>query len=66
MLDVRRYSPGDAFEFCEQLKDRSPQQRIVFLVGAPRYLSLTWPGEVIAEDVSSGQWGETVRRLLAA
>jgi DNA-binding NtrC family response regulator len=66
MLDVRRYSPGDALEFCEQLKDRSPQQRIVFLVGAPTYLSLTWPGEVIAEDASSGQWGETVRQFLAA
>ena len=66
MLDVRRYSPGDALEFCERIKDRSPQQRIAFLVGAPTYLSLTWPGEVIAEDASSGQWGVTVRRFLAA
>jgi CheY-like chemotaxis protein len=66
MLDVRRYSPGDALEFCEQIKDRSPQQRVAFLVGAPTYLSLTRPGEGIAEDATSGQWGETVKRFLAA
>ena len=66
MLDVRRYSPGETFEFYEQIKDRSPQQRIVFLVGAPSYLSLTWPGEVSVGENSRGQWGETVRRFLAA
>jgi hypothetical protein len=67
MLDVRRYSPGEALEFYEQIKDASPRQRIVFLVGPPRYLSLTWPGEVTAvDDASRGQWGETVRRFLAA
>jgi DNA-binding NtrC family response regulator len=66
MLDVRRYSPGEMLEFYEEIKDRDPRQRIAFLVGAPTYLSLTWPGEVIAEDASSGQWGETVRRFLAA
>jgi DNA-binding NtrC family response regulator len=67
MLDVRRYSPGDALEFYEQITDASPRQRIVFLVGPPTYLSLTWPGEVTAvDDASRGQWGETVRRFLAA
>ena len=66
MLDVRRYSPGETLEFYEQIKDRSPQQRVVFLVGAPTYLSLTWPGEVSVGENSRGQWGETVRRFLAA
>jgi hypothetical protein len=66
MLDVRRYSPGETLEFYEEIKDRSPRQRIAFLVGAPTYLSLTWPGGVIAEGASSGQWGETVNRFLAA
>jgi hypothetical protein len=66
MLDVRRYSAGEMLEFCEEIKDRDPRQRIAFLVGAPTYLSLTWPGEIIAEDASSGQWGETVKRFLAA
>jgi len=66
MLDTRRYSPGDALEFCEQIKSASPGERIAFLVGPPTYLSFTWPGEVIAEDGPSGQWGETVKRFLAA
>ena len=66
MLDVRRYSPGETLEFYEQIKDKSPQQRIVFLVGAPTYLSRTWPGEVSGGENSRGQWGETVRRFLAA
>jgi len=66
MLDVRRYSSGETLEFYEQIKQASPRERVVFLVGPPTYLSLTWPGEVIAEDASSGQWGETVKRFLAA
>jgi hypothetical protein len=66
MLDVRRYPQGETLEFYEEIKQASPRERVVFLVGPPTYLSLTWPGEVIAEDASSGQWGETVRRFLAA
>ena len=66
MLDVRRYSPGETLEFYDRIKQASPRQQVVFLVGPPTYLSLTWPGEVFAEDASSGQWGETVRRFLAA
>jgi len=66
MLDVRRYSPAEALEFYEQIKQASPREQVVFLVGPPTYLSLAWPGEVFAEDASSGQWGATVRRFLAA
>lgn len=66
MLDVRRYSPGETLEFYERIRDASPQQRIVFLVGPPTYLSLTWPGEVAVDDASRGQWQETVKRFLAA
>lgn len=66
MLDVRRYSPGEAVEFCEQIRDASPHERIALLVGPPTYLSFTWPGEVIAEDPSAGQWRGTVNRFLAA
>jgi hypothetical protein len=66
MLDVRRYPQGETLEFYEEIKQASPRERVVFLVGPPTYLSLTWPGEVIAEDASSGQWGETVKRFLAA
>jgi DNA-binding NtrC family response regulator len=66
LLDVRRYPAGEALEWWEQIKDRSPRQRIAFLVGAPTYLSLTWPGEIRVGEISRGQWGETVRRFLAA
>ena len=66
MLDVRRYSPGETLEFYEQIKQASPRERVAFLVGPPTYLSLTWPGEVIAEDASSEKRGETVKRFLAA
>jgi hypothetical protein len=66
MLDVRRYSPGEALEFYEQTKDASPQQQFAFLIGPPRYLSRTWPSEVAAGDPSRGQWSETVKRFLTA
>jgi response regulator RpfG family c-di-GMP phosphodiesterase len=66
MLDVRRYSPAEALEFYEQIRAADPRQRIVFLNGPPKYVSRTWPGEGAADDTSRGQWGETVKRFLAA
>jgi len=66
MLDVRRYSPAEALEFYEQITAADPRQQVAFLMGPPRYLSRTWPDEVAANDVSRGQWGETVKRFLAA
>ena len=66
MLDVRRYSPGEALKFYEQIKDASPQQQFAFLMGPPQYLSRTWPGEVAAGDTSRGQWSEMVKRFLTA
>jgi len=66
LLDVRRHLPGEALEFYEWIRAASPHQRFAFLVGPPVYLSRTWPAEVKARDESSGQWGETVKRFLAA
>lgn len=66
MLDVRRYSPEEALKFYGEIKDASPQQQFAFLMGPPRYLSRTWPGEVAGDDVSRGQWAETVKHFLAA
>ena len=43
MLDVRRYSPGDALEFCEQIRDASPHERIAFLVGPQPTFRLLGP-----------------------
>jgi len=66
MLDVRRYSSEEMQEFYEQIKGASPRQQFAFLMGSPRYLSRTWPSEVSSDDTSRGQWGETVKRFLAA
>ena len=66
MLDVRRYSPAEALEFYEQIRAADPRQSVVCLLGPPRYVSRTWPGEIAGDDVSRGQWGETVKRFLAA
>src|SRR6266852_4866091 len=66
MLDLRRYSPEETREFYEQIKGASPRQQFAFLMGPPRYLSRTWPGELAAGDTSRGQWGETVKHFLTA
>jgi len=66
LLDVRRYLPGEALDFYRLLKDISPRQRIAFMLGAPRYLSVTWPEEVIDIDQVHPQWNEMVRHLAAA
>jgi hypothetical protein len=66
MLDVRRYSSEEMLEFYAEIKGASPHEDFVFLVGPPLYLSRTWPGEVSVDDISRRQWGETVRRFLAA
>ena len=36
MLDVRRYSPEEALEFYEQIRDASPRQQFAFLIGPPK------------------------------
>ena len=66
MLDVRRYSSEETREFYEQIKGASPRQQLAFLMGPPRYLSRSWPGEGAGDDTSRGQWRETVKRFLAA
>lgn len=66
MLDLRRYSPAEALEFYEQIRAADPRQRIVFLIGPPKYVSRTWPGDVADGDTSRGQWSETVKSFLAA
>jgi hypothetical protein len=66
MLDVRRYFPEETRKFYEQIKDASPRQQFVFLMGPPHYISRTWPDELAAGDSSSGQWAETVKRFLTA
>jgi hypothetical protein len=66
MLDVRRYSPAEAREFYEQIRTANSQQQFAILMGSPGYLSRIWPGEGTAGDTARGQWGEAVKRFVAA
>jgi hypothetical protein len=66
LLDVRGYLPGEALGFYEQIRDKSPHEHVVFLVGPPTYLSRTWPDESSEFASEAQQWGETVQRFLAA
>jgi DNA-binding NtrC family response regulator len=66
LLDVRGYLPGEALGFYEQIRDKSPYEHVVFLVGPPTYLSRTWPDESSEFASDAQQWGETVQRFLAA
>ena len=64
LLDARGHNPGEALDFYVEIKHASPRERVVFLVGPPRYLSLTWPTEVTEEEPQ--QRAETVKRLFKA
>jgi hypothetical protein len=66
MLDIRRYSPTEALEFYEQIRDAYPRQCCAFLLGPPNYLSLEWPGEITADDTSRGHWEQMVQRFARA
>src|ERR1700694_5930313 len=66
MLAVRRYSPAEALEFYEQIRAADPRQQFAFLMGSPRYLSLTWPTEGMAAEDEPRQWAETARRFVTA
>ena len=66
MLDVRRYSPAEALEFYEKIRAADPRQQFAFLMGSPRYLSLTWPTDVMARETELQQWAETMRRFVTA
>jgi len=60
------YVVGEALEFYLEVKRANPRVRVIFLVGRPTYLSLTWPTEVMAIENVPQQWAETVRRFVAA
>ena len=66
LLDVRRYLPGEAIEFYEQIRDASSRQRFAFLVGPPLYVSPTWPRESVAAERQPQQWVEMMKRFTAA
>lgn len=66
LLDPRGYLPGEARDFYLEIKHANSRRRVVFLVGPPTYLSLTWPTEFMATEKEPQQWAETVKRLFNA
>lgn len=58
LLDVHDQLPGEVIDFCEQLRQPAPGQRIAFFVGAPAYLSLRWPAETLMEEKTKQQSAE--------
>ena len=66
LLDARGYLPGEARDFYLEIKHASPRKRVVFLVGPPTYLSLTWPTEFMPAKREPQQRAETVKRLFNA
>ncbi len=63
---ARGHLPGEALDFYVEIKHASPGERVVFLVGPPTFLSLTWPAEVMAPEKEPQQWAATVRRFVTA
>ena len=66
LLAARGHFPGEALDFYVEIKHASPGEHVVFLVGPPTFLSLTWPSEVMATEKEPQQWAETVRRFVTA
>jgi len=66
LLDASGHLPGEARDFYLEIKHANPRERIIFLVGPPTYLSLTWPTEVVPVEKEPQQWVETVRPFLTA
>jgi DNA-binding NtrC family response regulator len=66
LLAAREHLPGEGRDFYLEIKHASTRERIVFLVGPPTYVSLTWPTEFMAAEREPQQWAETVKRLFNA
>ena len=43
LVDVRERLPGEVLDFCTHLREKHPEQHVVFLVGPPQYVTLDWP-----------------------
>ncbi len=65
LLDAHRPVP-EALDFYLEVKHASPHEHVVFLIGPPTFLSLTWPNEAMATEKGPQQWAETVRRFVIA
>src|SRR5258707_6260870 len=65
LLDAHGPAP-EALDFYLEVKHASPHEHVVFLVGPPNFLSLTWPNEAVASEKELQQWPKTVRRFVTS
>ena len=59
---------GNREEFCSEIQNATPPQRVAFLVGKPEYLAASPDTEEASakmESVNHKLWGETVSKLFA-
>ena len=66
LLEARGHLSGEARDFYREVKHASLRDRIVFLVGPPTYLSLTWPTDSTAAERGPQQLAGMKRRLVTA
>jgi CheY-like chemotaxis protein len=68
LMDVKR-EPRNLKEFCAEIADAKPPQRMAFLVGKPEYLAHT-PGaeteELLRDPTRNGLWSEMVTSLFTS
>lgn len=67
LLAVRGYLAGETLDFCRIMQDIAPDQRIAFLLGPPRYLTLNWPEAFASvEELSQSRPTNAKRHVAAA
>src|SRR5437660_11637474 len=68
LMDVKR-EPRNVEEFCAEMAEAKPPQRMAFLVGKPEYLGNT-PGavadELYRDPTRNGLWSEMVASLFTS
>lgn len=47
LVDVRERLPGEALDFCTQLREKHPEVHVAFLIGPPQYVTLDWPEQSV-------------------
>ena len=68
LMDVKR-EPRNVEDFCAEMAEAKPPQRMAFLVGKPEYLART-PGtdsqELLLDPTRNGLWSEMVASLFTS
>ena len=66
VLLATRENREDVIAFRREIRQQNPNQRVAFLVGPPRYLSLTFGQNLIPMPPQSTTWADKLKRHLAS